>query len=410
MSHDPDTSPLSSPVNPTVIDLDPDQVTEDTKPTSDQTARGANAPTAPRSSSSLRLPAFAATLLIGTIAGGWLYRDALSSYFPSDQVKALGERVDMLGKGHEGLASQMQALDRLSTQLKTDVDALETSVGAAASETKSVTDGLAAARDTIASLETAIAETRVTLQDLANRPAAAGGGSTPAALPSDLATRPTASNLNWAAGQTATPNKVDVQLSPTGAIKIYNRFGSVNVLADVVGYYTRSGIEDLEARLAALEAGRVVGASAHRDNIMPSPPGYGPILSVTIEAPGSGTIQIVGTVYTYGDVGASATCRLSHNEDFSADLDDTDRPYYMAGVGNNHCATSGAVAVDAGTHVVTLVSAVPTNGGIEDASLDALFVPDGTVVDFGTAALPTGGTTGGVIGHPDAPAASGAEG
>ena len=189
MSHDPDTSPLSSPVNPTVIDLDPDQVTEDTKPTSDQTARGANAPTAPRSSSSLRLPAFAATLLIGTIAGGWLYRDALSSYFPSDQVKALGERVDMLGKGHEGLASQMQALDRLSTQLKTDVDALETSVGAAASETKSVTDGLAAARDTIASLETAIAETRVTLQDLANRPAAAGGGSTPAALPSDLATR-----------------------------------------------------------------------------------------------------------------------------------------------------------------------------------------------------------------------------
>lgn len=95
----------------------------------------------------------------------------------------------MLGKGHEGLASQMQALDRLSTQLKTDVDALETSVGAAASETKSVTDGLAAARDTIASLETAIAETRVTLQDLANRPAAAGGGSTPAALPSDLATR-----------------------------------------------------------------------------------------------------------------------------------------------------------------------------------------------------------------------------
>jgi hypothetical protein len=189
MSHDPDTSPLSSPVNPTVIDLDPDQVTEDTKPTSDHTAKGANAPTAPRSSSSLRLPAFAATLLIGTIAGGWLYRDALSSYFPSDQVKALGERVDMLGKGHEGLASQMQALDRLSTQLKTDVDALETSVGAAASETKSVTDGLAAARDTIASLETAIAETRVTLQDLANRPAAAGGGSTPAALPSDLATR-----------------------------------------------------------------------------------------------------------------------------------------------------------------------------------------------------------------------------
>ena len=56
-------------------------------------------------------------------------------------------------------------------------------------------------------------------------------------FPAEVATPPNASNLNWVPGAPPTPNKVDVKLSPTGAIKIYNNVGSVNVLADVVGYY-----------------------------------------------------------------------------------------------------------------------------------------------------------------------------
>lgn len=54
--------------------------------------------------------------------------------------------------------------------------------------------------------------------------------------PSD-APLPLASNLNWVAGQAHTPNKVDVALSAGGAIDLYNGFGTVNVIADVVGYY-----------------------------------------------------------------------------------------------------------------------------------------------------------------------------
>ena len=56
-------------------------------------------------------------------------------------------------------------------------------------------------------------------------------------FPADLAVAPTASNLNWQPGAAPTPNKVDVQLSPSGAIKLYNLNGTVDVLADVVGYY-----------------------------------------------------------------------------------------------------------------------------------------------------------------------------
>lgn len=54
--------------------------------------------------------------------------------------------------------------------------------------------------------------------------------------PSDVA-RPTASNLNWLAGAPATPNKVDVKLSADGKVSIFNLSGTVDVIADVVGFY-----------------------------------------------------------------------------------------------------------------------------------------------------------------------------
>jgi hypothetical protein len=52
--------------------------------------------------------------------------------------------------------------------------------------------------------------------------------------PSDV-TQPTASNLNWAAGQTV-PNLVEVKLGQDGAIKVYNAAGNTNVVIDVEGW------------------------------------------------------------------------------------------------------------------------------------------------------------------------------
>jgi hypothetical protein len=71
-------------------------------------------------------------------------------------------------------------------------------------------------------------------------------------FPANLTTPPTASNLNWVAGQSPTPNKVDVKLSPTGAFKLFNRNGNVFVLGDVVGYHTNAGLADLQSQLDGL--------------------------------------------------------------------------------------------------------------------------------------------------------------
>lgn len=75
--------------------------------------------------------------------------------------------------------------------------------------------------------------------------------------------RPLASSLNPAPGAPPTPNAVTVDLSDGGEFSVFNRFGRVHVLADVVGYYTdhhhddrypdRSEVDaELAARIAAL--------------------------------------------------------------------------------------------------------------------------------------------------------------
>jgi hypothetical protein len=50
------------------------------------------------------------------------------------------------------------------------------------------------------------------------------------------ATQPLASNLNWTPGLTV-PNRVIVPLNGSGMISVFNKFGSVDVVVDVSGYF-----------------------------------------------------------------------------------------------------------------------------------------------------------------------------
>jgi len=74
--------------------------------------------------------------------------------------------------------------------------------------------------------------TAVALNVTANRPTAA---SYLTVYPGGTA-RPTASNLNYLAGQSI-PNMVLVPLGPDKKVTFYNAAGTVNVIADLVGYY-----------------------------------------------------------------------------------------------------------------------------------------------------------------------------
>jgi len=78
-----------------------------------------------------------------------------------------------------------------------------------------------------------VAPTAVVLNVTVTNPTA---GSYLTAWP-DGAQRPLASDLNYVAGLTV-PNLVVVKLGSTGAIDLYNAFGSVDVIVDVVGWYS----------------------------------------------------------------------------------------------------------------------------------------------------------------------------
>ncbi|HET9848321.1 MAG TPA: hypothetical protein VFR68_07175 [Candidatus Dormibacteraeota bacterium] len=57
--------------------------------------------------------------------------------------------------------------------------------------------------------------------------------------PSDATMRPTASNVNFVAGQLV-PNRVQVKVSATGSVSIYNFQGNTDVIVDVNGWFTDS--------------------------------------------------------------------------------------------------------------------------------------------------------------------------
>jgi len=76
-------------------------------------------------------------------------------------------------------------------------------------------------------------------------------------FPADATIMPTASNLNFVAGQTV-PNRVMVKLSSTGQVAIYNAQGNVNVIIDVAGWYSDGAAQILGGKFTGLTPVRIL--------------------------------------------------------------------------------------------------------------------------------------------------------
>ena len=95
--------------------------------------------------------------------------------------------------------------------------------------------------------------------------------------------RPTTSNLNPTPGQPPTPNQVTVGLSTTGAIKVFNNTGTLDLIIDIVGYYEPAsagppGVTGAQgptgstgaAGAAAVDPARVVWVATSGTNTFPT--------------------------------------------------------------------------------------------------------------------------------------------
>ena len=201
--------------------------------------------------------------------------------------------------------------------------------------------------------------------------------------PSDVS-RPTASNLNWVAGQAATPNKVDVKVSASGAIDLYNRFGDVFVLADVTGYYTARGLNEIQERLAAVEAGvAIVGGliDAAPSVSLPVNGDLVDVASVGIQVPGPGTIVVNSSAAASDQTaGGKIFCSISD----AAEIQSPAQAWESAGGDGSigQIAGTRTFDIEAGAHTFRLIcqsvasSADPALGNVTGAVLTYVFVAD----------------------------------
>nr|WP_134002818.1 PKD domain-containing protein [Streptomyces sp. 846.5] len=106
---------------------------------------------------------------------------------------------------------------------------------------------------------------------------------------SDDHTRPSTSNLNFLAGQTAT-NQVTVPVDKNGWVTLYNRSGYVDLIADAEGYFTLRPLSDTEGGYSTpIGPTRLLDTRSN-----PSSPTVGPGSVTTVHLPS--TLGSSGTV------------------------------------------------------------------------------------------------------------------
>lgn len=167
-------------VKPTIIDLDAEEVVteagaapEPAPPTQESPAT----PARPR-----KLPYWMAFPLIGgLVAGGWLYRDVLSTYLPSQEMTGLADRIARLEIQDKATDARLATLDGSVQALTGDVSNIEGMARGAVDASKAAAgtqQAHAAATDQrLAAIDTAIAGLKSALAAAA---AAGSSGGDPA--------------------------------------------------------------------------------------------------------------------------------------------------------------------------------------------------------------------------------------
>ena len=149
-----------SPLKPQVIDLQAEDIIVE-----EENAPAPPPPPAPPVKSRFPLIWFAIALLGGAVAGGWLYKDVLSSYLPSNESTAAQSRIDALEAQGKTLNEQLAAVAGTADQLKSgiqDADGKSSTAQAA----------VAVLETRLAALEAAAKSTRADLEKLKSSPAA----------------------------------------------------------------------------------------------------------------------------------------------------------------------------------------------------------------------------------------------
>ncbi|MEM8621779.1 MAG: hypothetical protein AAGF73_18900 [Actinomycetota bacterium] len=196
--------------------------------------------------------------------------------------------------------------------------------------------------------------------------------------PGDVVTVPTVSNLNWLPGDSPTPNKVDVKLSPTGTINIYNQNGNVDVIGDIAGYYTSETLQELNQSVGLLlESRPFVESNTIEPNLLTLLTNVPTSrVSVSVTAPVAGQVTVDSrAVVGHAVAGGDTFCYINDTEA----ADDRHQQRFEADDNANFGTLAGSRVFDIAqgeTKTFHLVCRESIDGGTMDSrTLTAMFTP-----------------------------------
>lgn len=178
--------------------------------------------------------------------------------------------------------------------------------------------------------------------------------------------RPTASSLNWTTSA-ATPNGVTVPLGTGGKVSFYNLTGTVDVLADVAGYYTAADAPPFVPVVAQTTSGPGIPATT------------GQLSSVTLTLPDSCPgaadqwrvlVQADGYYLTQANPAGTATVGLSVDGTNYQAGSITTQNFAFTGQWRESFSTAYLFTVDSGTH--TFYALGESNVNVSAAQLNII--------------------------------------
>ena len=154
--------------------------------------------------------------------------------------------------------------------------------------------------------------------------------------PSD-APQPLSSNLNFVNGQEPVPNAVTSDLSADGKVSFYNHVGTVDVVADVMGYYADHNHDDRyyskdyidqnfyknwQTAIIAASVKPIVAVVGGHSQIEVGFPQPEVVRQVALDAPAGGTVVVNYSASVYEDKqGELVRCSLTQGTTLNMDYD-----------------------------------------------------------------------------------------
>jgi hypothetical protein len=146
--------------NSDIIDIEPENITENAAGHPD-----AKPATAFKSNAG-RLALGVALILASAIAGGWLYRDLLASYLPSDQVQSMTARVEALEGSAKTANGKLEAVVGLTDEIKSQLGAALSAAQDADKLANSLKADSANSKNNAVTLQTALTKLSATVDEM----------------------------------------------------------------------------------------------------------------------------------------------------------------------------------------------------------------------------------------------------